>query len=604
MRKVELTQVTEKSHSRSAWATTKSLAKYLWPHDRVELKKYVIFSLICLLIAKSFNVYVPFLLKLAIDSLSLPNQTTLTYLSIPIYFVISYGLARIMSSFFAELKDYLFVRIAQNAQRKIALETFTHLHNLSLDFHLSRQTGGITRVIDRGIKGINFVLSFMTFNIIPTLFEIFLVTGIVFYKYNFLFAFIMFSTIVIYIVLTLTVTEWRTKFRKAMNKEDADASSKSVDSLINYETVKYFSNEEHEKNRYDKSLRAYEVASIKSQFGLALLNFVQASIIGFGLMIIMIMSAKGVLNNQYTIGDFVLVNTFLIQLYLPLNFLGFAYREIKNSLVDMEKMFELNSLYPSVSDATNAIPLELNNTKLEFKNIRFSYQPEREILKDISFTVASGKTTAIVGPSGSGKSTISRLIFRFYDPNSGEISLGGIPLKAVTQASLRKKIGMVPQDTVLFNDTIGYNIGYGNPSATQVEIEEVASLAQIHEFIMSLPEKYETQVGERGLKLSGGEKQRVAIARTLLKKPSIFIFDEATSALDSYTEKEIQLSLKEISKNRTTIVIAHRLSTIVDADEIIVLASGQIVERGTHQELLDQHKIYADLWSKQIHEIK
>ncbi|MDH4467352.1 MAG: ABC transporter ATP-binding protein/permease [Bacteriovoracaceae bacterium] len=584
---------------RSGWQTIKSLAKYLWPKDRKELQPFVVFSLLSLVIAKAVNVTVPFLLKASIDSLSGSKIELPFIVLLPASLVISYGAARILASIFGELRDFLFIRVAQNAQRKIALETFSHLHNLSLDFHLSRQTGGISRVIDRGTKGVNFVLTFATFNILPTLIEIILVTGIVYYHFNFTFSLIMFGTIFIYIALTLFVTEWRMKFRKAMNKEETEANSKAIDSLLNYETVKYFSNEQHEKDRYDRSLQRYEQASIQSQFGLSLLNTVQAAVIGLGLMAIMMLTAAGVESHQYTVGDFVLVNTFLIQLYLPLNFLGFVYREIKNSLVDMEKMFELQNVFPSVSDAANAPEMNLLNTEVVFQNVNFSYQPERAILKNVNFKVPSGKTLAIVGPSGSGKSTIARLIFRFYDPQSGIISLGGVSIKDVTQSSLRLKLGMVPQDTVLFNDTIGYNIGYGNPKAGQADIERVAKLAQIHHFIELLPLKYNTQVGERGLKLSGGEKQRVAIARTLLKNPSIFVFDEATSALDSHTEKEIQKSLKEISKNVTTIVIAHRLSTIVDADEIIVLKNGEIVEQGTHHDLILRDQVYAELWSKQ-----
>lgn len=585
--------------NRSAWKTIQSLLKYLWPKDRKELKRYVVLSIICLALAKGINVLVPFLLKASIDALNGEVLDLPLYLVLPVSLVVSYGVARILTSLFSELRDFIFVRVAQNAQRQIALETFTHLHNLSLDFHLSRQTGGITRILDRGTKGVNFVLTFMTFNIIPTLFEIILVTAIVYYHFNIIFASIMFFTIFIYIFLTLSVTEWRMKFRKAMNKEETEANTKAVDSLLNYETVKYFSNEEHEKIRFDESLAKYENAAIKSQFGLSALNTIQASVIGIGLIAIMIMAAKGVENNLYTVGDFVLLNTFLIQLYLPLNFLGFVYREIKNSLVDMEKMFELQSIFPSVADFHDAKSLEMKNTNIVFNNINFSYQKERKILNDISFTVNSGKTLAIVGPSGSGKSTIARLIFRFYDPTSGNIEIGGNDISRVTQSSLRLKLGIVPQDTVLFNDTIGYNIGYGNPLASQKEIEHVAKLAQIHDFIMSLPQQYNTQVGERGLKLSGGEKQRVAIARTLLKKPDVFIFDEATSALDSHTEKEIQKSLKQISQNITTIVIAHRLSTIVDADEIIVLKNGSIVEKGKHHDLIMKDSVYADLWSKQ-----
>jgi ABC-type transport system involved in Fe-S cluster assembly fused permease/ATPase subunit len=584
---------------RTAWSTLKSLGRYLWPKDLPALKNKVVLALTCLFLAKSINVAVPYLLKLAIDALSGKLNQLSGMILYPALLVVAYGVARILSSVFSELRDFVFVRVAQNAQRTIALETFTHLHNLSLEFHLSRQTGGISRIIDRGTKGIGFVLNFMTFNVVPTLLEILIVTLFVYWQFNFLFALIMFSTILIYIALTLGVTEWRMKFRKAMNHEETVANTKAIDSLLNYETVKYFCNEEHEKVRFDQSLRRYEAAAIKSQFGLSLLNTVQASVIGIGLIVIMILTAREVEQGTLTLGDFVMANTFLIQLYLPLNFLGFVYREIKNSLVDMEKMFELMNLYPSVADRLDAKNISPAAKDISFKDVSFSYLPERQILKRVSFHVPHGKTLAIVGPSGSGKSTIARLIFRFYDVQDGGVFVGPHDLREVTQCSLRDKLGIVPQDTVLFNDTIGYNIGYGNPKASQTEIENAAKLAHIHDFVMSLPQQYQTQVGERGLKLSGGEKQRVAIARTILKQPDIFIFDEATSALDSHTEKEIQRSLKEISKNATTVIIAHRLSTIVDADEIIVLKDGSIAEQGTHGSLLKSGKIYAELWSKQ-----
>ena len=462
-----------------------------------------------------------------------------------------------------------------------------------------RQTGGLSRVIERGTRGIQFVLNFMTFNILPTLLEIFLVTGILLYHFNYIYAAVVFVTICIYIIMTLSITEWRLKYRKKMNSEESLANTRAIDSLLNYETVKYFGNEEHEYQRFDRSLAAYEEAAVKSQTSLSLLNTSQSVIIGIGLMTIMLMAGQGVVSGKMTIGDFVLVNSFLIQLYLPLNFLGFVYREIKNSLVDMDKMFELAKVHASVPDQIGALALSVQKGVIEFKNVSFSYESAREILRNVSFTVQPGKTLAIVGPSGAGKSTIARLLFRFYDVTAGEILIDQQDVRQVTQKSLRSAIGVVPQDTVLFNDSIGYNIKYGKPEMDDVAMIAAAQLANIHQFVETLPKKYETPVGERGLKLSGGEKQRVAIARTILKNPQILLFDEATSALDSHNEKEIQASLKLVSKNRTTLVIAHRLSTVIDADEIIVLKNGAIFERGRHQDLLALNGEYSQMWHKQ-----
>lgn len=573
------------------------MALYLWPKDRGDLKLRVSVAFVFLVAAKVLNVYVPFLLKTSIDQLT-NNQKLL-----PFAIILAYGVARISVQIFGEIRDVLFAKVAQHAQRTIALKTFMHLHHLSLDYHLSRQTGGLSRVIERGTRGIQFVLNFMTFNIVPTLIEIVLVTGVLIVRFNVSYAIVISSTILIYIVMTLIVTEWRLKFRVKMNSEETSANIKAIDSLLNYETVKYFGNEEHEYRRFDLSLKGYEAAAVRSQYSLSFLNFAQAAVIGLGLIIIMTMSAKAVVSGEQTVGDFVLVNTFLIQLYLPLNFLGFVYREIKNGLVDMEKMFELLDVHASVADSTNALVLQVTSGDVKFQNVSFSYNSSRQILTDVSFHVPAGKTLAIVGASGAGKSTISRLLFRFYDSTSGRIVIDDQDIKSVTQKSLRAAIGIVPQDTVLFNDTIGYNIRYGNPSANDEDVVTAARLANIHDFVMSLPQGYETPVGERGLKLSGGEKQRVAIARTILKNPRILLFDEATSALDSHNEKEIQKSLKAVSENRTTIVIAHRLSTIVDADEIIVLKKGLIVERGVHSALLLQNGEYASMWSKlQKHE--
>lgn len=577
--------------------TIKILLGYLWPKEQPGLKYRVVGATLSLFIAKMLNVYIPFLYKDAVDKLSI-SQTN-PYIVLPVMIIVSYGLARMGQAFFNELRDFIFVRVARYAQRLISLNTFRHLHELSLAFHLERQTGGLSRYIERGSRGVEFVLQFMTFNILPTLIEILMVTAILFYKYHWSFGVITFVTVTSYIAFTLLLTEWRTKYRREMNDKDTEANSKAIDSLINYETVKYFGNEEHELNRYDQSLKKYENAAVISQQSLAVLNFSQAAIISVGLVVVMVLAGKGVIAGTLTLGDFVLVNTFLIQLYLPLNFLGFVYREIKHGLIDMEKMFQLLFEKVQIQDKPEAKVVFTDKPRLTFDHVSFSYNKDRAILKDISLDVAPGKTCAIVGPSGSGKSTIARLLFRFYDVDSGGILIDGEDVRNFQQKSLRAQMGIVPQDTVLFNDTIYYNIQYGNPSATIEQVYDAARLAQIHDFVMSLPEKYDTRVGERGLKLSGGEKQRVAIARTILKNPSILIFDEATSALDTHTEKEIQKSLDEVSRERTTIVIAHRLSTIVNADEIIVLKSGVIVERGVHHELLTLGGEYAQMWKKQ-----
>lgn len=589
--------------SSQQWKTLKKLSHYLWPASRFDLKLRVIIALCSLGISKLFNVYVPFLYKHAVDGIgSFSHPTAPTSLKWVIGIIIAYGGARILHSAFGEFRDFIFIKVSQHAQRVIALNTFKHLHALSLRFHLDRQTGGLSRVIERGTNGIQFLLNFMLFNILPTLIEIILVTGILFYTFDIQFAAITLGTIIIYILFTLLTTEWRIKFRQQMNAADSDANTKSIDSLINYETVKYFGNEEHEYHRFDQSLADYEKAAIQSHSSLSLLNFGQWTIIGIGLIILMSMAAAGVKSGDMTIGDFVMVNTFLIQLYLPLNFLGFVYRQIKQSLIDMEKMFELLEINAEVSDAPNAKSLSIKDGKIEFKNVCFGYEKDRQILKNISFIVPPGKTTAIVGPSGAGKSTISKLLFRFYNINSGSILIDQQNIEKVTQKSLRSGIGIVPQDTVLFNDTIHYNIAYGIPDAQEKDIIRVSKLAKIDDFIMSLPNKYQSRVGERGLKLSGGEKQRVAIARTMLKNPEILLFDEATSSLDSHTEKEIQLALEDVSRNHTTLIIAHRLSTIVNADEIIVLNEGEIIERGDHATLLQKGGQYASMWRRQQNE--
>lgn len=588
-------QSTQTPESRNHWLTIKTLAGHLWPSTRKDLKIRVVLALISLAIAKMINVYVPFLYKMAIDNFTVAASVII----LPIGIILAYGGARMLNQMFGELRDFIFIKVSQHAQRTVALSTFRHLHSLSLRFHLDRQTGGLSRVIERGTGGIQFVLSFVLFNIFPTLLEIVLVTGILYYKFNIYFATVTFLTITGYIAFTLIVTEWRLKFRQRMNKKDAEANTKSIDSLLNYETVKYFGNESHEYQRYDQSLAGYEKAAVQSQSSLSLLNIGQGSIIGSGLILIMLMAGQGVVNGTMTIGDFVMVNTFLIQLYMPLNFLGFVYREIKRSLIDMDKMFELLTVNSEIKDSIDAIELKKGSDSIEFKNVDFGYTEERQILRNISFKVPSGKKIAIVGPSGSGKSTISRLLFRFYDIGAGQININDMDVRQLTQSSLRKSIGVVPQDTVLFNDTIGYNIQYGNPDATWDEVLSASKLARIDEFVQKMPDGYETIVGERGLKLSGGEKQRVAIARTILKQPSILIFDEATSALDSKTEQEILAALNQVSQNRTTLVVAHRLSTIIDADNILVLKNGEIVESGTHQNLLALNGEYALMWERQ-----
>jgi ABC-type transport system involved in Fe-S cluster assembly fused permease/ATPase subunit len=579
---------------RSDWDTVRSLTAHLWPPKHRDLKLRVILAMGCLALAKIVNVTVPFLYKAAVDSLSLKPVLVL-----PVAIILGYGLARISQQVFGELRDFIFVKVSQHAQRTVALQTFLHLHQLSLAFHLDRQTGGLSRVIERGTRAIQTVLSFMLFNIIPTLLEILLVTGILYHKFGWQYASITFVTVGLYIYFTFSITNWRTKYRRSMNERDTEANTKAIDSLLNYETVKYFVNEEHEYNRYDHSLEQYQREAIKSQSSLSLLNVGQGFIIGSGLVAVMWMAARGVAEGIWTVGDFVLVNTMLLQLFIPLGFLGFVYREVNQGLTDMEKMFELLQVHAQIKDAPDAPPLKPSNWSIQFEHVNFQYGPDREILKDVSFQVPAGKTVAIVGPSGSGKSTLARLLFRFYDVSSGAIRIGRQDLREVTQKSLRQSIGIVPQDTVLFNDTIGYNIRYGRPEATEDEVQEAARLAQIHSFVESLTKKYATPVGERGLKLSGGEKQRVAIARTILKNPHILLFDEATSALDSHTEREIQASLREVSKDRTTLVIAHRLSTIVEADEILVLKEGRITERGTHTDLLAMKGEYFSMWQRQ-----
>ncbi|ABR89765.1 ABC-type transport system involved in Fe-S cluster assembly, permease and ATPase components [Janthinobacterium sp. Marseille] len=580
--------------NRSDWSTLKTLIPYLWTYKwRVGL------ALAFLIAAKMANVGVPLVLKRLIDSLTITPGSTQAMLVLPLGILIAYGALRLSTTLFTELREYTFAKVTQRAVRTIALKVFRHLHSLSLRFHLNRQTGGMTRDIERGTKGISSLISYTLFSILPTLIEIVLVLGYLVLHYDIWFTVITGVALVSYIAFTVIVTEWRTHFRRTMNDLDSKANTKAIDSLINYETVKYFGNEDYEARRYDEGLKRYETAAVKSQTSLSLLNTGQSSIIAIAVTLILWRATQGVISGTMTLGDLVLVNAFMIQLYIPLNFLGVIYREIKQSLADMERLFSLLDQNREIADKPDTQALVTDGAEVRFSHVDFSYEANRQILFDVDFTIAAGTTTAVVGHSGSGKSTLSRLLFRFYDVNQGAILIDGQDVRDVTQTSLRQAIGIVPQDTVLFNDTIAYNIAYGKPGASHADIVAAAQSAYIHEFIESLPDGYNTMVGERGLKLSGGEKQRVAIARTLLKHPAILIFDEATSALDSKSEQAIQAQLKEIAQNRTTLIIAHRLSTIADAAQILVLDKGRIIERGTHMQLLASEGAYAQMWMRQ-----
>ena len=578
--------------------TISLLIPFLWPKNKKSIKIRVSLAVLCLLFAKVANVGTPPILGYAVDSLTELSQGINIYMLIPLALIISYGMARVAALAFGELRNAIFSKVAQNAITQLTLNTFKHLHSLSLQFHLGRQTGALSKFIDRGTKGVNFLLNYVLFNVIPTIIEIFLVAGILAFIYGLKYAFVTLITIILYVIVTFTVTQWRLQFRRRMNAADNAVSTKLIDSLLNFETVKYFNNEEHEYRRLFESLDQYEIESIKNQYSLSYLNIFQTVVIMTGITIMLSMSAFDIRAGNITIGGFVVINAYMLQLYQPLNFFGTVYREIRQSLTDMENLFTLWEEKPNLSDGAEKL-LEIEEASIRFENVSFDYDARRTIIKDISFEVPNGKKVALVGPTGAGKSTISRLLFRFYDPKQGAVYINNHNIKDISQQSLRKHIGVVPQDTVLFNDTIYYNISYGNPNANEEEIYNAAKSADIHNFIINLPDGYQTIVGERGLKLSGGEKQRVAIARAILKNPSIFFFDEATSALDSTTEKEIQKNLQAISKNRTTLVIAHRLSTAADADEILVLEQGEITERGNHEELLSKKGKYSEMWNKQ-----
>ena len=569
----------------------------LWPEGRADLRWRVAVSLVLLVLAKLATIVTPFFYRAAVDGLT-PGAADAALVT-PVLLVVAYGFARLMGAVLQQVRDIVFARVGQHALRQLALRTFQHIHRLSLSYHLSRRTGALSRIVDRGIKAIDFLLRFLIFNIVPLFIELMVVAGIFWVEFGVWYFVVLLATIVVYVAFTFAVTEWRVKIRELMNSQDQDAHQKAIDSLLNYETVKYFGAEGREAARYDGAMRGYQDSAVKTAVSLGLLNAGQALIIAVGLAAVMVMTALEVQAGTMTVGSFVMVNTFVIQITVPLNFLGTVYREIRQALIDMREMYQLTDEAPEIVDAPNAKALVVGEGRVTFRAVDFDYGPDRPILRDVSFNVPGGGSLAVVGPSGAGKSTVFRLIFRLYDVTGGAVEIDGQDLRAVTQASLRAAIGVVPQDTVLFNDTIGYNIAYGRDGASHDDVIAAAKAAQIHDFIESLPEGYDTVVGERGLKLSGGEKQRVAIARTILKDPPILILDEATSALDTPTEREIQAELARLSENRTVLMIAHRLSTVVDADEIVVLDQGRVVERGTHAALLAKGGQYADMWVRQ-----
>jgi ATP-binding cassette, subfamily B, heavy metal transporter len=589
----------------SGWETIRKVLPYLWPKDARALRQRVVLALLALVVSKLATVITPFFFKAAVDGLAPEDQAQQAgYLLVagPIALTVFYGLLRLAGVGFTQLRDGLFARVGQRALRLLALETFRHIHALSLRYHITRRTGGLSRIMERGVKGVEFLLRFLLFSVVPLILELALVAVILFWVFDFRYFAIIVAMIAVYVWFTFKVSEMRVQIRRRMNDRDTDANQKAIDSLLNFETVKYFTAEEREAQRYDASMQGYEVAAIQTGVSLAWLNFGQAFLISIALVAVMVMAAMGVRAGDLTVGDFVMVNAYMIQITMPLNFLGTVYREIRQALVDMAAMFALLRQPPEIEDRPGALPLEVSNGRIAFRDVSFSYDNDRSILKGITLQVPPASTIAIVGPSGSGKSTIGRLLFRFYDVRGGAILIDGQDLRDVTQTSLRAQIGIVPQDTVLFNDTIGYNIGYGRPGASQAEVEDAARAAQIHDFIASLPDGYATVVGERGLKLSGGEKQRVGIARTLLKDPPILLLDEATSALDSETERGILDSLRAMGIGRSVITIAHRLSTIVHADRIVVLEKGVVTEEGTHQELLARRGRYAAMWARQAAE--
>ena len=602
MRRPQQTASTLNDEQRSGWRTIRRVSPYLWPADpKLTWVKYrVVFAMLALLLAKVVAVWTPLLYKNAVDALAGEGVSQLAIGAVGM--TLAYGGARLMSNGFQQLRDAIFAAVAQRALRQLALETFTHIHRLSMRYHITRKTGGLSRVIERGVKGVEFLLRFLLFSIGPLVLELLMIAGVLFFLFDVWYLAVVALTIALYFWFTFAVTEWRVKLRKEMNDQDTDANQKAIDSLLNFETVKYFGAEKREASRYDASMAGYEKAALKTSYSLAFLNFGQSFLITGGLVAVMVMAALGVERGDLTVGDFVMVNAYMIQITMPLNFLGTVYREIRQALVDMGEMFDLLEQPAEVTDKPQAPGLKVNGGHVQLKDVQFGYDAERPILNGVSLDVAPGKTVAIVGSSGSGKSTIGRLLFRFYDVNSGSLSIDGQDVRDITQESLHAQIGVVPQDTVLFNDTIRYNIAYGRDGATEEDVIAAAKSAQIHDFIMALPEGYDTAVGERGLKLSGGEKQRVGIARTLLKNPPILLLDEATSALDTDTETEIQDALARAGQGRTVITIAHRLSTIAEADQIVVLEKGEVVEQGTHAELLARQGRYAHLWHRQANE--
>ncbi|MGA1179684.1 MAG: ABCB family ABC transporter ATP-binding protein/permease [Marivivens sp.] len=599
MRRLRKTEANLNNEPIEGWNVIRKVAPYLWPAGETGVKVRVVLAVAMLLVAKLISVATPLFYKHAVDALSAEADPALWLGMGAVGLTVAYGMARLMNVGLSQLRDAVFAPVGQRALRRLAYETFVHIHNLSMRYHITRKTGGLSRIIERGVKGVDFLLRFLVFNMGPLVLELLLVAGILFYMFDVWYLAVVVLTIALYVWFTFAVTEWRVKIRKKMNDQDTEANQKAIDSLLNFETVKYFAAERWEAERYDRAMGGYEQAALKTSYSLSFLNFGQSFLITSGLVAVMVMAAVGVQNGSLSVGDFVMVNAYMIQITMPLNFLGSVYREIRQAMIDMSEMFTLLGQPAEITDKAGAKALEVSGGTIALKDVSFGYEAERPILRGVDIEVPAGKKIAIVGSSGSGKSTIGRLLFRFYDVNGGALTIDGQDVRDVTQESLHQQIGVVPQDTVLFNDTIYYNIAYGRPDASEAEIIAAAKAAKIHDFVMSLPKGYDTAVGERGLKLSGGEKQRVGIARTLLKNPPILLLDEATSALDTDTEREIQAELKAMGQGRTVITIAHRLSTIADADEIIVLENGKIVERGRHESLLTKNGRYAQLWQRQ-----